>query len=43
MPAPHQGRLQIGADESGAASYQDHGGVLYVPNGGWESCLYMKE
>ncbi len=32
MPAAHQRRLQVGADESGAASYQDHGCAIY-PSG----------
>jgi hypothetical protein len=39
MPAPHQRRLQVGADEAGAASYQDHGRVLYGVTGHGESRL----
>ena len=35
VPAPRQRRLQVGADEAGAASYQDHGGAIYgSANGG---------
>ena len=29
VPAAQQRRLQVGADESGAASYQDHGCAIY--------------
>ena len=37
MPAPKQFGLQVGADEAGAASYQDHGRAIYVSEGGRES------
>ena len=40
MPTPHQRRLQIGADEAGAPSYQDHGRAIYEVMKGGESRIY---
>ena len=43
VSAPCQLGMQIGADEAGAASYQDHGGAIYEGADGDESRVMQQE
>ena len=43
VPAFRQHGLKIGADEAGAARYQDHGSAIYGNADSGESCLMQQE